>query len=270
MLRAYLHGARFDVLTEVTYLWRQNATGTSQQKADLQNLLDRAQAKDDAWRLLTVEGTEPRAQALARKGPGPRPAALPPSRGGCPDEYRDVLRRTVTTYLEPARESGALSTVSTPRTRSPPGSWPTATGRLWAVSSPRAPHPSSRCSTAASRARRPARSRRTHLISPTTCGPCPSRSRDCPHGCCAPGGARTARPTSVRCTGPRRPRAGRRRRVHDRRDRARRPGAPVPCLRGPVGAHGRRPRSPRHDARGARTDRPPRRQHRVRHRRTST
>ena len=116
MLRAYLHGARFDVLTEVTYLWRQNATGTSQQKADLQNLLDRAQAKDDAWRLLTVEGTELErrlwlARVLDLDLPLYHRLAVDAS-----DEYRDVLRRTVTTYLEPARESGALDRVNAPHT----------------------------------------------------------------------------------------------------------------------------------------------------------
>lgn len=114
MLRAFLHGARFDILTDTTYLWRQNVSGTSQQKADLRNLTDRVHAKAEAWRLLTDEATSHEkalwlSRVLDLDLPLFHPLALDAS-----DEYRDILRQTVAAYLELARSSGALERVSGP------------------------------------------------------------------------------------------------------------------------------------------------------------
>ncbi len=60
MLTAFLDGARFDVLTEDLYLWRvrSDLSSTSNRKRELQNLLDRATAKRQAWEVLTERASE--------------------------------------------------------------------------------------------------------------------------------------------------------------------------------------------------------------------
>lgn len=60
MLAAYVRATKFDVLSKVTYNWRirEDHTSTGQQKADLQNLLDRIEVKEEAHELLRAEASE--------------------------------------------------------------------------------------------------------------------------------------------------------------------------------------------------------------------
>src|SRR5690606_623764 len=68
MLRSYLGGARFDVLDEVTYLWRTRAdrTSISQRKAEEPNLADRLTVMELAWDAVAPEGPAARSMWLAR------------------------------------------------------------------------------------------------------------------------------------------------------------------------------------------------------------
>jgi CDP-glycerol glycerophosphotransferase len=60
MLTAYVRAQKFDVLHGVTYNWRirENLSSTGQQKARLQNLLDRIEVKEEAHRLLQAEASQ--------------------------------------------------------------------------------------------------------------------------------------------------------------------------------------------------------------------
>ena len=60
MLTAYVRARQFDVLSRTTYNWRirEDLTSTSQQKANLQNLLDRIEVKEEANDLLVAEAPE--------------------------------------------------------------------------------------------------------------------------------------------------------------------------------------------------------------------
>jgi len=60
MLTAYVRAEKFDVLSRTTYNWRirEDLTSTSQQKASLENLLDRIAVKEEAYELLKAEAPE--------------------------------------------------------------------------------------------------------------------------------------------------------------------------------------------------------------------
>jgi CDP-glycerol glycerophosphotransferase (TagB/SpsB family)/glycosyltransferase involved in cell wall biosynthesis len=58
MLAAYVRSKKFDILSEVTYNWRIRDDSTGQQKAKLQNLLDRIEVKAEAHELLKAEASE--------------------------------------------------------------------------------------------------------------------------------------------------------------------------------------------------------------------
>jgi len=60
MLTAYVRARQFDVLSRTTYNWRirEDLTSTSQQKASLENLLDRIAVKEEAYEMLRAEAPE--------------------------------------------------------------------------------------------------------------------------------------------------------------------------------------------------------------------
>lgn len=60
MLTAYVRAEKFDILSKVTYNWRirEDHTSTGQQKADIENLLDRIAVKEEAHELLKAEASD--------------------------------------------------------------------------------------------------------------------------------------------------------------------------------------------------------------------
>ncbi len=112
MLAAYVRAGRFDVLARTTYNWRvrEDQSSTGQQKASLENLLDRIAVKEEADLLLTSEASELVydtwvARTLDVDFPAFVPAAL-----GANDLYQNLLSATYRTFL--GRASGtALSAV---------------------------------------------------------------------------------------------------------------------------------------------------------------
>jgi CDP-glycerol glycerophosphotransferase len=60
MLTAYVRAKKFDILSRVTYNWRirEDHTSTGQQKANIENLLDRIAVKEEAHELLTAEASD--------------------------------------------------------------------------------------------------------------------------------------------------------------------------------------------------------------------
>jgi CDP-glycerol glycerophosphotransferase (TagB/SpsB family)/glycosyltransferase involved in cell wall biosynthesis len=60
MLTAYVRASKFDILSRVTYNWRirEDHTSTGQQKANIENLLDRIAVKEEAHELLTAEASD--------------------------------------------------------------------------------------------------------------------------------------------------------------------------------------------------------------------
>jgi CDP-glycerol glycerophosphotransferase (TagB/SpsB family)/glycosyltransferase involved in cell wall biosynthesis len=60
MLTAYVRATKFDILSRITYNWRirEDHTSTGQQKASIENLLDRIAVKEEAHDLLTAEASE--------------------------------------------------------------------------------------------------------------------------------------------------------------------------------------------------------------------
>jgi CDP-glycerol glycerophosphotransferase (TagB/SpsB family)/glycosyltransferase involved in cell wall biosynthesis len=60
MLTAYVRATKFDILSKVTYNWRirEDHTSTGQQKANLENLLDRIAVKEEAHELLKAEASD--------------------------------------------------------------------------------------------------------------------------------------------------------------------------------------------------------------------
>ena len=116
MLAAYVRAARFDVLARVTYLWRmrEDRTSIGQQKADLQNLLDRVAVKQQAFELLRAEATPATYDTwVGRCLDIDFPPFLRHALVGSP-EYREVLASTYRTFLDRASER-ALRTVRHPR-----------------------------------------------------------------------------------------------------------------------------------------------------------
>jgi len=112
MLAAYVRADRFDVLSRVTYQWRmrEDQTSTGQQKAALQNLLDRIAVKEEAYDLLRAEASEATYDAwVGRCIDIDFPPFLPHAMTGS-DDYRDALATTYRTFLDRATPR-ALSTV---------------------------------------------------------------------------------------------------------------------------------------------------------------
>ena len=70
MVSAFLRAERFDVITEVSYLWRIRADGSSsrQQKRSLGNLADRIAVKAETYELLRRESTTPQVRQDRRSG----------------------------------------------------------------------------------------------------------------------------------------------------------------------------------------------------------
>jgi CDP-glycerol glycerophosphotransferase (TagB/SpsB family)/glycosyltransferase involved in cell wall biosynthesis len=60
MLTAYVRATKFDILSRITYNWRirEDHTSTGQQKANIENLLDRIAVKEEAHDLLVAEGSD--------------------------------------------------------------------------------------------------------------------------------------------------------------------------------------------------------------------
>ncbi|MGZ4639924.1 MAG: bifunctional glycosyltransferase/CDP-glycerol:glycerophosphate glycerophosphotransferase, partial [Actinomycetes bacterium] len=60
MLAAYVRATKFDILSRVTYNWRirEDHTSTGQQKANIENLLDRIAVKEEAHDLLVAEASD--------------------------------------------------------------------------------------------------------------------------------------------------------------------------------------------------------------------
>jgi CDP-glycerol glycerophosphotransferase (TagB/SpsB family)/glycosyltransferase involved in cell wall biosynthesis len=60
MLTAYVRATKFDILSKVTYNWRirEDLTSTGQQKAQIQNLRDRIEVKEEAHELLKAEASD--------------------------------------------------------------------------------------------------------------------------------------------------------------------------------------------------------------------
>jgi len=60
MLTAYVRATKFDILSRVTYNWRirEDHTSTGQQKANIENLLDRIAVKEEAHELLKAEASD--------------------------------------------------------------------------------------------------------------------------------------------------------------------------------------------------------------------
>lgn len=60
MLTAYVRATKFDILSMVTYNWRirEDHTSTGQQKANIENLLDRIAVKEEAHELLKAEASD--------------------------------------------------------------------------------------------------------------------------------------------------------------------------------------------------------------------
>lgn len=101
-LTAFLDDARFDVLTDDTYLWRVRAdrSSTTNKKAELQNLLDRATAKRDAWELLTTRASEPVRRAWLARVIDLDLTGYYAHGVDADADYRSVLQEFVTTYWD--------------------------------------------------------------------------------------------------------------------------------------------------------------------------
>lgn len=105
MLTAYVRARSFDILSETTYHWRkrEDQSSTSQQKADLKNMLDRVTVKEEAHELLLVEASEDVYDAwLARALEVDLPAFVEPAQTASP-LYRSILAASYRTFLGRAR-----------------------------------------------------------------------------------------------------------------------------------------------------------------------
>jgi len=106
MLTAYVRAEKFDILSGVTYNWRirENFTSTGQQKASLENLLDRIAVKEEAYELLQAEASDFVydtwvGRTLEVDFPTFITHALT-----APESYRNILSATYKTYLERAND----------------------------------------------------------------------------------------------------------------------------------------------------------------------
>ncbi|KRF14912.1 glycosyltransferase family 2 protein [Nocardioides sp. Soil796] len=126
-LAAYVRAERFDLLTNVTYNWRvrEDNTSTGQQKANLENLLDRIAVKEEASELLLAEA--PPAVYAAWVGrclSVDFPPFLAHGLVGN-DMYRNVLSATYRTFLDRASTETWLAVPQVNRLRG----WLCAQGR---------------------------------------------------------------------------------------------------------------------------------------------
>jgi CDP-glycerol glycerophosphotransferase (TagB/SpsB family)/glycosyltransferase involved in cell wall biosynthesis len=106
MLTAYVRATKFDILSRITYNWRirEDHTSTGQQKANIENLLDRIAVKEEAHELLEAEASEFVydvwvARCLEVDFP---PYAAQGLDAG--DAYRNVLSATYRTFCDRATE----------------------------------------------------------------------------------------------------------------------------------------------------------------------
>ncbi len=101
MLTAYVRAKRFDILSAVTYNWRirEDLTSTSQQKASIENLLDRVAVKEEAYEMLRAEAPESVFNTwVARALEVDFPAFIAPALLAT-DMYRSILSATYRTFL---------------------------------------------------------------------------------------------------------------------------------------------------------------------------
>jgi CDP-glycerol glycerophosphotransferase (TagB/SpsB family)/glycosyltransferase involved in cell wall biosynthesis len=107
MLAAYVRARQFDVLARVTYLWRarEDNTSTGQQKADLENLLDRIAVKEEARALLLAEASDDTYDAWVARTIGIDYQPFIQYALGADDMYRNVLAAACATMF--GRASGA-------------------------------------------------------------------------------------------------------------------------------------------------------------------
>ncbi|WP_169799284.1 glycosyltransferase family 2 protein [Nocardioides jensenii] len=106
-LAAYVRAKRFDLITNVTYLWRvrEDNTSTGQQKAKLENLLDRIAVKEEASDLLREEASPAVYAAwVARCLSVDFPPFITHGIDGSP-MYRNVLSATYRTFLDRTDEA---------------------------------------------------------------------------------------------------------------------------------------------------------------------
>ncbi|MET0838731.1 MAG: glycosyltransferase family 2 protein, partial [Marmoricola sp.] len=101
MLTAYVRAKQFDILQQVTYNWRirENFTSTGQQKARLENLLDRIAVKEEAHELLTAEASDFVYDTWVGRT---LEVDFPPFIAHAvhaPGSYRNILAATFQTYL---------------------------------------------------------------------------------------------------------------------------------------------------------------------------
>ncbi|WP_028643456.1 bifunctional glycosyltransferase/CDP-glycerol:glycerophosphate glycerophosphotransferase [Nocardioides sp. URHA0020] len=107
MLAAYVRAERFDLLARVTYRWRmrEDNTSTGQQKADIENLLDRIAVKEEAHDLLRAEASATAYDAWVARTLDIdfQPFIEPALAAG--EMYRNVLAAAFATMLERATEA---------------------------------------------------------------------------------------------------------------------------------------------------------------------
>jgi CDP-glycerol glycerophosphotransferase len=106
MLTAYVRATQFDILREVTYNWRirENRTSTGQQKAQLENLLDRIAVKEEARGLLLAEASDfVHDTWVGRTLEVDFPPFIAHALRGT-DMYRNVLAATYRTFLDRASD----------------------------------------------------------------------------------------------------------------------------------------------------------------------
>lgn len=101
MLAAYVRARRFDSLARVTYLWRsrEDNTSTGQQKADLENLLDRIAVMEEARSLLLAEGSTTAYDAWVGRTIGVDYQPFIRYALGADDMYRNVLSAAFATMF---------------------------------------------------------------------------------------------------------------------------------------------------------------------------
>ncbi len=101
MLAAYVRARQFDILARVTYLWRarEDNTSTGQQKANLENLLDRIAVKEEARALLLAEASAGTYDAWVARTIGVDYQPFIQYALGADDMYRNVLSAAFSTMF---------------------------------------------------------------------------------------------------------------------------------------------------------------------------
>jgi CDP-glycerol glycerophosphotransferase len=106
MLTAYVRAQKFDVLSRTTYNWRirEDLTSTSQQKASLENLLDRIAVKEEAYAMLRAEAPDSVYDTwVARVLEVDFPVFIQHALAST-EMYRNLLSATYRTFLERASD----------------------------------------------------------------------------------------------------------------------------------------------------------------------